>query len=187
VFRWYRPRWGRYSQADPIWEPRSVGELSPFGYGLDSPLQNADPTGERSQVCCRTIPHLLGFRHCYISIEREGKSTTCGLLGGKFSGEEYATGRIYRDHDFNRGGDCGEWNDDCGTDNCVIKAAQSYANPSRYHYLLGANSNTFVGTIARACGLAAPKSVGTATPGWGKSPAKPKDGRVPEPVPCGLP
>src|ERR1017187_6829844 len=34
-FRWYRPGWGRYSQADPI---GLAGGSNPYGYASDNPL-----------------------------------------------------------------------------------------------------------------------------------------------------
>lgn len=80
---------------------------------------------------------------------------------------------------------CGEWNGDCGVDECVIQKAAAYPNPSQYNAVRGSNSNTFAGEIARACGLERPD--GGWARGWNADPAKPKKGRKPIPSPCALP
>ncbi len=117
-----------------------------------------------------------------------GNRTTCGLIGGLLSGENYGTGRIYPDNGYDTGGQCGDWNEDCKSDECVVNAAKGYPNPSNYHLLLGPNSNTFAGTIARACNLTPPPAAGgAATPGWNHAPAPAKKGKAAEPVRCHVP
>lgn len=97
------------------------------------------------------------------------------------------TGRMFEDNGFDSGGDCGDWNEDCGVDDCVVATAKGYANPSEYR-LDWPNSNTFAGTVARACGLKPPPIVDTIlTPGWNDAPAPPKKGKPLEPVRCHLP
>jgi Big-like domain-containing protein len=71
-------------------------------------------------------------------------------------------------------GDCGDWNEDCGTDECVDKTARSYPNPSFYG-LLTYNSNTFAGTIARKCRLSKPTGR-YPTPGWDNAASSPAQG-----------
>ena len=44
IFRWYRPKWGRYSQVDPAWNYIS----SAFSYAEDSSLMAADPDGRQA-------------------------------------------------------------------------------------------------------------------------------------------
>jgi hypothetical protein len=168
----------------------SFGELEPYTYARLNPGRFDDPSGLRSRVCCRKIPWigLLGFRHCYVeSVSGTGQRTSCGLLGGLLSDEPFATGRIHSRHPFNTGGECGEWNESCAADQCVVSAAQSYANPSEYRFARGPNSNTFAGTLARACNLKLPDVAGAAIPGWNDAPAKRKRGRDSEPVLCQLP
>jgi len=42
VFRWYRPGWGRYTQADPM---GLAAGINLFGYAVSNPLGYIDPTG----------------------------------------------------------------------------------------------------------------------------------------------
>lgn len=42
IFRWYRPGWGRYTQADPI---GLKGGSHLYAYGGDAPLTHIDPLG----------------------------------------------------------------------------------------------------------------------------------------------
>ena len=186
--RSYGQRWGRYTQPDPLPFVESR-EFNPYRYAFDNPLVFDDPFGLRSQVCCRSIPATLFiFQHCYIHIENNGRSTTCGLVGGLFSRERFATGRILADNGFDSGGSCGDWNDSCGTDKCVVQTARQYANPSEYRLIRGPNSNTFAATISGACGLKPPPVAGTFfTPGWHHPPAGAKQGRAPEASPCYVP
>ncbi|NJL26877.1 MAG: hypothetical protein HC897_02835 [Thermoanaerobaculia bacterium] len=198
VRRWYHPAIGSYSQPDPArlasqsdtaFSPDGVQPSQSFyGYALQNPVLYIDPLGLKARVCCRKIPvvGIAGFRHCYIEIERDGRSTTCGLIGGRFSLEK-GTGEIFRDNDFDDGGDCGAWNETCGTDECVVRRVQAYPNPSKYRLARGPNSNTFAGTIARACGLEPPGVVGSRTPGWNDPPAEPKEGKPQKSVACSLP
>ena len=185
VHRWYESQTGRYAAVDPLGR---FGDPNAFMYATGNPIGFSDELGLKARVCCKNIPAAAGFRHCYIeSQSASGSSTTCGLVGGLLSGEDFATGRIYDDNGFDQGGDCGDWTDSCDVDQCVVDTAKGYANPSEYRLARGPNSNTFAGTVARTCGLAPPTSQGPATPGWGDEPAPAKGGKTPEPVGCRLP
>ncbi|HKI05360.1 MAG TPA: RHS repeat-associated core domain-containing protein [Thermoanaerobaculia bacterium] len=198
LHRWYATGTGRYARPDPLgivdsaaFSPRPPQEESLrhlYAYADLNPLLNIDPLGLKSRVCCKKIPFVGrgGFRHCYVEIEQKAKTTTCGLIGGIFSLER-GTGEIFKNNDFDTGGDCGDWNDSCEADQCVVDTARGYANPSEYRFSQGPNSNTFAGTIARKCGLSAPSIVGLRTPGWNDPPASAKPGKNPAPVTCSLP
>ena len=41
-FRWYRPQWGRYTQADPLGQ---LAGASTYAYALDTPIGAVDPLG----------------------------------------------------------------------------------------------------------------------------------------------
>ncbi|MCI1278363.1 MAG: hypothetical protein LKG23_05190 [Nitrospira sp.] len=170
--RYYDSLTARFLRPDAI---GFSGGINFYAYVANNPVRFNDPYGLKSRVCCKKIPYigLVGFRHCYIDTEKDGKRTSTGLIGGLFSGQPYGTGNIYYNNDFDRGGACGEWNESCGTDDCVKKQAEGYPNPSEYD-LLGPNSNTFAGTVARGCDLKRPDVYSGTTPGWDDKPAPQK-------------
>jgi RHS repeat-associated protein len=43
IFRWYRPTWGRYTQADPVFDDRG---LNTYSYAAGNPVILADPRGQ---------------------------------------------------------------------------------------------------------------------------------------------
>jgi RHS repeat-associated protein len=170
--RFYDPLTARFLRPDPI---GFSGGINFYAYVANNPVRFNDPYGLKSRACCKKIPviGLLGFRHCYIETQIDGKRKSTGLIGGIFSGQPYGTGNIYYNNDFDKGGSCGDWNEGCGTDGCVKKQAEGYPNPSEYD-LLGPNSNTFAGTVARACDLKRPDLYSATTPGWDDKPAPQK-------------
>jgi RHS repeat-associated protein len=195
LYRWYDESSSRYTQPDPLGvvDAHAFSPSTPtenpvrqlFGYAEMNPVVRFDPFGLKSRVCCRGIPVTLNiFKHCYIEMERDNKSQTCGLIGGLFSLTP-GRGEIIPENGFDKGGQCGDWNESCGADECVKRQAGSYPNPSEYRLIRGPNSNSFAGGIARKCGLGPPNVAGTwQTPGWGDPPAGPKPGRVQIPVAC---
>jgi RHS repeat-associated protein len=58
IFRWYRPTWGRYTQADPLEEP----DTHAFGFVAGNPLRWIDPLGlyHRGDVIIRCDPARAG-------------------------------------------------------------------------------------------------------------------------------
>jgi len=166
-FRDYDPGIGRYVESDPIGLRAGINT---YAYAVGRPLHLVDPLGLKSRVCCRGIPRLLGFRHCYIEQDTGGPNNTFGLFGGPKSGEPDGVGRISPDDWFDRGGECGEWSNDCNADQCVKDQVDFYPNPSHYS-LDGPNSNSFVGNIARKCGLKRPNLGPLSTPGYDQAPS----------------
>jgi hypothetical protein len=117
----------------------------------------------------------MALSHCYIETLADGRRSTVGLLGSWFSGQPWGTGNIYPNNGWEDSESCGEWSDECtDADGCVRRVAGSYPNSSEYNLLLGPNSNTFAGTIARECKLKKPSW--RWTPGWNHSPARQKRG-----------
>jgi len=187
VHRWYQYGTGRYSRADPIGviDAELFSALSPddqlranhlYAYSASRPLLEIDPLGLKSKVCCKLIRKTVLFKHCYIKSvdDQTGAETTFGLLK---TGPFTRTGRYIPNNSFDTRdpeGDCGEWTETCIVDDCVREQASQYPNPSKYRFVRGPNSNTFAGTVARACGLIPPGVAGTwRTPGWNKPPAPP--------------
>ena len=107
IFRWYRPKWGRYSQADPIErhfrvksnQPgikglRSEGSLwkadwGGFAYAEGSPTRMTDPTGLAVWVCTRVTDWGVG-RHAYFWDDRQylppGRPRFCGTTASSGRG-----------------------------------------------------------------------------------------------------
>ncbi|MGB6640312.1 MAG: hypothetical protein WBG67_06035, partial [Thermoanaerobaculia bacterium] len=115
------------------------------------------------------------FKHCFIEVvDDSGERTTYSLHGMGTPRRDWGgpVDCTFENDHFDRaapdrrGYNCGEWKDDCGTDDCVRRQYRSYAKATPYK-LLGPNSNTFGGTVTRACGLDPPSVVGPRrTPGW---------------------
>lgn len=142
-----------------------------------NPILLTDPKGLRARACCRLVPFigsLTAARHCYIERDVDGTRTTWGLIGDT-GGPLSTSGSIYVNNGFDTGGVCSDWNEDCEVDKCVESASNSYSNPSVYRFVRGPNSNTFAGTIARACELSKPCGF---TPGWYDPPAQQKPGTI---------
>jgi RHS repeat-associated protein len=184
IFRWYRAGWGRYTQGDPL---GLMDDANVYSYGHENPLVFADPLGLMSRVCCKLIPGLAGFRHCYIDMyDKNGNRQTWGLheeqelKGNIFNGAMRSiVGGTRGIVDPNNGFDwdygdpgtttCGMWSDDpCReADQCVLKAVNDYPKVTKYRNAPPfVNSNTFAGTIARKCNLMRPNVPKASTPGW---------------------
>jgi RHS repeat-associated protein len=66
--RYYDPSSGRFLSEDPI---RINGGIDYYVYVLNDPVDNDDPDGLRTEVCCRPLhsfPGRLGYNHCYVLI-----------------------------------------------------------------------------------------------------------------------
>lgn len=148
---------GRFPQADPL--GLNGGDLSLYVYAKNSPLMFIDPDGLKAMMCCRLLDStVLGSvgrqRHCYFNVD----GTTYGLYpdGG------IGVPRINDPRD--RGGNCKECKPPkCSDVNSCIKDQHDFY-PSGNYSATGPNSNTYAGTIARAC------CDGGVPPGLGSAP-----------------
>jgi len=187
VFRWYQPGVGRYTSADPAGRQ---GDQHPHVYAWASPQTWFDPHGLKSRVCCTPIEDafaLRQFKHCFIEVQDTPgeESRTYGLHGmgnarrswGGPLGCTFENDGFDQDATSDGATECGAWNETCGADECAENQFGLYSRASEYS-LMGPNSNTFAGTVARACGLEPPGVAGTwHTPGWGSSPAPSATGK----------
>ncbi len=102
IFRWYRYGWGRYTQTDPLWDPRRTAELDPYAYVVGNPARFSDPVGLMC-VCCNDwdkqhlsewIGQQADLQHRYITggdlppslRYGPGGDTTCDIYGRGVSG-----------------------------------------------------------------------------------------------------
>src|SRR5262249_43831469 len=77
IFRWYDSDLSRYTQADPV---GLVADTNVYAYVHERATGLTDPLGLMSRICCKLIPHLSGFRHCYVDMyDKDGNRRTWGL------------------------------------------------------------------------------------------------------------
>ena len=169
---------------------------SNYLYANANPLAFSDPTGGRARVCCRRLGGVLRptrARHCFIQTQtsKHGDETW-----GLYKHERLLRGCKGHNHRLDmdamrerarqeEAGEttreilCGDWEGDCLTRDCIRDAFNEYPNPSRYGGV-GSNSNTFAGTLSRACGgedgLPDPPRVDRNAPGYRNRPARPTRG-----------
>ncbi|MFO1323218.1 MAG: RHS repeat-associated core domain-containing protein [Burkholderiales bacterium] len=183
-FRDYDPAIGRYSQSDPI---GLRGGANTYSYVRSRPTRLFDPFGLKAQICCKKIPYLP-YAHCFVNeVADSPNASTCtnchsqtrrvGLQGPlPWGSSQYEdAGEIKTNDPFDNPNEsaCGDWNGDCSVGGCIDRERAKYANPSYYNAPLGPNSNTFAGTVARACNLSGPVGPWYA-PGWSNTPAGPR-------------
>jgi RHS repeat-associated protein len=144
-FRDYDPQVGRYVESDPI--GFKGGSLSTYAYAGSNPASSIDPSG-LAKICCRLLDSIfgsgLGQRHCYV-IADDG--TRFGLYPENGKG-------VPRTNDpRDTGGACsdckGKGCDGSNQNQCLSNAASTY--PVGIYGLLGPNSNSYAGYLARSC------------------------------------
>ena len=176
VFRWYRSRWGRYTQTDPI--DFDGGDINLYRYAVNRPSGLSDPLGLRVRICCR--PSVGRLNHCYIEQEVDGKRETWGLHNPNSGGldlyfsDPSPTSSHRRDDPSDRGGTCESWREDCdgSLGQCIQRNFELYpvenyseiSAPTKFGS--GRNSNTFVKCLAKKCGLSASRRTTGLAPGY---------------------
>jgi RHS repeat-associated protein len=140
--RAYDPTLGRWSSQDPIGYQDGPNVYS---YVRNAPVNNTDPLGLKSEVCCRPllIRGLGWLKHCYIRVD----SDTYGLH------REGNIGYKRKNDPSDLGGECKPCEAKCPNGDprkCIEDQHNKYPSPSRYA-ITGPNSNTYAGTLANAC------------------------------------
>jgi RHS repeat-associated protein len=155
IFRWYRSRWGRYTQADLL---DSFGMENEYGYAMENPVTNFDSLGLKAEICCKPLANFafgvwpLRGRHCFIwddgfiyEIQREG-----GFLFFAGSGHKRMSAG-------SPSGICKECKPKCGGGNqrdCLDRVHNDYLQDAPYPFFFapfGPNSNTYANTLAEEC------------------------------------
>jgi len=177
--REYDPSIGRYVESDPM---GLRAGLNTYGYVSGDALTRIDPMGLKAQICCKKIPRWwIPAAHCFVNEVSEAsccgsKTRRVGLQGPPpWGSSKYKdAGEVKTNDPFDnpKESNCSDWNTDCGVSGCIDAEIAKYPSPSVYG-IVGSNSNTFAGTIARACNLAGPDDTWP-TPGWHDDPAKSK-------------
>lgn len=152
VHRWFEHQSGRYTQPDPL--GIIDGDPHLYAYGQANPLSAVDPLGLAAKVCCRLVGNVFAGtlsrqRHCYIKGDDGAKFS---LFPEEVGGRTLGVPRITTLDPREVGGTCR----DCpceggfeGQNKCFRDGTYSY--PVGTYSTLGPNSNTFAGTLARAC------------------------------------
>jgi len=150
INRTYNMITGRYIEADPLGIQSGINHL--YVYGASNPIQNIDPEGLETQVCCRLLNSVVGSvggkKHCYIKFD---DGVTYGLYPEEKNGKKIGVPKVSDSRD--TGGDCYPCKKKTGKcedqRKCFQDAHAKY--PTGNYSYTGPNSNTYAGSLAKSC------------------------------------
>jgi RHS repeat-associated protein len=159
--RYYDSSAGRLLNEDPS---RFGAGLNFYEYVLNDPVDNTDPTGLKTSVCCRRLRYVVGYlglKHCYIKITADDGSThRYGLHREDANGHLYPGGpKAVPDDPTDVGGTCKDVKD---ATPCKEKALEKGFNdpncPScgAHYFFLFNNSNYWAADTIRKFGMTPP-------------------------------
>jgi RHS repeat-associated protein len=150
VYRWYGVESGRYTRVDPL---GLDGGPQIYAYANSSPVSVSDSLGLIAKICCRllnnvVVGNVLRQRHCYL---KSDAGVTYSLFPQEIKGRTVGVPEVNNPDD--TGGKCRECK--CkGTvndkDRCLLNEYNAYP-VGNYSAVGGPNSNSFAGTLAKAC------------------------------------
>jgi len=171
--RYYDPSVGRFVSEDPA---RFRAGPNFFEYVLNDPVENTDPVGLKTSVCCRRLHYIIGYlglNHCYIKVTPDDGSTphTYGLHREDASGHKFPGGaRPVADDPTDTGGACSDVKD---ATPCKEKnLANGFGDPNcpscgNGYNAFGTNSNYWVPWALRNAGMTPPNFGGSyRSPGY---------------------
>jgi len=182
--RYYSSTLGRFISEDPI--HFASGTVNLYAYADDNPVNETDPSGLRTQACCRQLRRLVGqitgYNHCYVLITSEDDQLqwhTYGLHREDANDVKYPGGpKPIMDDPTDVGGSCSDVKGatPCKEREFVKKAMSNTSCPScgRNYWFLSTNSNYWVWNSLEDAGMTPPVFPGgNAAPGYGPLPSPP--------------
>ena len=181
--RYYDESIGRFLTEDP--RRFADGAVNFFGYADENPPNELDPSGLRTQVCCRPLHGVAGkagFNHCYVLITSEDDQRqfhTYGLHREDDEGHHYPGGaKPVRDSKTDAGGTCADviGATPCRERNFVERSMSDTNCPSCgwNYWVLTTNSNYWVWNALQDAGMVPPIFPGgNESPGYGDLPPNP--------------
>src|SRR5258708_62132 len=159
--RYFDPATARFLSEDPA---RFGAGQNFYKYVLNDPIDNTDPTGLKTSVCCRPLRYIighLGLKHCYIKITADdGSVRRYGLHREDDTGRLYPGGpKPVPDDKTDVGGTCKDVKD---ATPCKEKNLEKgYNDPNCpscgiHYFFLFNNSNYWVADTLRQFGMTPP-------------------------------
>jgi RHS repeat-associated protein len=186
--RYYDPGSGRFLSEDPI---RINGGIDYYAFVLNDPVDNDDPDGLRTEVCCRPLKGILGrlgYNHCYVLITSDDNPWDFHRYG--LHREDDNTGVLFPggarpvlDSNSDVGGTCANVPDasSCKEREFVEKAMSDTNCPScgttgNNYWPFTTNSNYWVWNALQSAGMTPPSFPGgDNAPGYGPLPGPQPD------------